>query len=44
METRSDYDGVVYTGLDEADAWKMKLVQEVKAADFDDDANKVIQT
>ncbi|MCY4004842.1 MAG: nucleotide-binding protein [Rhodospirillales bacterium] len=44
METPSDYDGVVYTRLDDVGAWKMQLVQEVKAADFDDDANKVIQT
>ena len=42
METPSDYDGVVYTRLDDAGAWKMKLVQELKAADFDVDANKVI--
>ena len=42
VETPSDYDGVVYTRLDDAGAWKMKLVQELKAADFDVDANKVI--
>ncbi|MDE0713229.1 MAG: nucleotide-binding protein [Rhodospirillales bacterium] len=44
VETPSDYDGVVYTRLDDAGAWKMKLVQELKAAGFDVDANKVIQT
>lgn len=42
VETPSDYDGVVYTKLDDAGAWKMKLVQELRAADFDVDANKVI--
>ncbi|MDE0372366.1 MAG: nucleotide-binding protein [Rhodospirillales bacterium] len=44
METPSDYDGVVFTRLDDVGAWKMQLVQEVKAADFDNDANKLIQT
>jgi len=38
----SDYGGVVYTKLDHAGAWKVKLVQESKAAGFDIDANKVI--
>lgn len=42
METPSDYDGVVYTKLDDAGAWKIKLVQELKVADFSIDANKVI--
>lgn len=42
METPSDYDGVVYTKLDDAGAWKIKLVQELKVADFNVDANKVM--
>ncbi len=42
LETPSNYDGVVYTKLDDAGAWKMKLVQELKAASFDVDANMVI--
>ena len=42
METPSDYDGVVYTKLDEADGWKMKLVRELKAAGFDIDANRAV--
>ena len=42
VETPSDYDGVVYTDLDGACGWKMKLVQELKAAGFDVDANKAI--
>ena len=44
VETPSDYDGVVFTKLDDAGAWKMKLVQELKAAGFDIDANRVVQT
>ena len=44
VETPSDYDGVVYTKLDDAGAWKMKLVQELKAAGFGVDANRVVQT
>ena len=31
-----------YTKPDDAGAWKMKLVQELQAADFGVDANKVI--
>ena len=42
VETPSDYDGVVYTKLDDAGAWKIKLIQELKAADFDVDANKAV--
>ena len=42
VETPSDYDGVVYSTLDDAGAWKMKLVQELRAADFDVDANRAI--
>lgn len=44
VETPSDYDGVVYTKLDGAGAWKMKLVQELKAAGFGVDANRVVQS
>ena len=40
VETPSDYDGVVYTELDDADGWKMKLFKELKAAGFDVDANR----
>lgn len=38
------YDRVVYTKLDDAGAWKMKLVRELKAAGFGVDANRVVQT
>ena len=41
VETPSDYDGVVYTDLDDTGGWRMKLVQELKAAEFDVDANRV---
>ena len=44
VETPSDYDGVLYTKLDEAGAWRMKLVQELKAVGFDVDANRLVQT
>lgn len=42
IEIPSDYDGVVYIPLDDGNGWRMKLVQELKAADFDVDANKAI--
>ena len=44
VETPSDYDGVVYTKLDDAGGWKMKLVRELKAAGFDVDANRAFRT
>ena len=40
VETPSDYDGVVYTELDDAGGWKTKLVQELKAAGFNIDADR----
>jgi predicted nucleotide-binding protein len=39
FEIPSDYDGVVYTQYDSGGAWKSELVRELKAADFDIDAN-----
>ena len=44
IETPSDYDGVVYVDLDEPGAWKLTLAQELKAAGFDIDANRVMQS
>ena len=44
VETPSDYDGVVYTDLDDAGGWKMKLVQELKDAGFVIDTNRMFQT
>lgn len=39
LETPSDYDGVIYTKLDDSDGWKTKLIRELKAAGYDIDAN-----
>ena len=41
VETPSDYDGVVYTKLDDAGGWKTELVDELKAAGFVIDANRM---
>jgi predicted nucleotide-binding protein len=41
VEIPSDLHGVIYTGMDAADGWKLRLVQELKAAKLDFDANKV---
>ncbi len=39
VEIPSDYDGVLYIPFDESGAWRMKLVQELKNAGFEIDAN-----
>ncbi|MCK4760790.1 MAG: nucleotide-binding protein [Candidatus Aminicenantes bacterium] len=39
VEIPSDYKGVLYINLDSEGAWRMQLVQELKAADIDVDAN-----
>ncbi len=44
VETPWDYDGVVYTDLDDAGGRKMRLVRELKAVGFIVDANRVSQT
>ena len=44
VETPSDYDGVVYTDLDDAGGWKTQLVDELKAAGFDIDANRMFES
>ena len=41
IERPSDFDGVVYISLDQAD-WRTKLGTELKAAGFDFDWNKVL--
>lgn len=41
VEMPSDLYGVIYTDLDPAEGWKMKLVKEMKAAGLVFDANKV---
>ena len=42
LETPSDYDGVVYTTLDDGGGWKTKLVGELQAAGFNVDANRLV--
>ena len=39
VEMPSDCQGVVYTDFDDAGAWQMKVIQELKAAGFNVDAN-----
>ena len=42
IEKPSDYDGVVYISLDDAGAWRLKLVGELKEAGLDVDANRAL--
>ena len=42
VEIPSDYDGVIYIPLDDADGWKMKLVKELKNAGIAVDANRAL--
>lgn len=42
LEIPSDMDGIVYIPLDQAGAWKMLLVREMKAGGVDIDANRAI--
>ena len=42
VEIPSDYDGVVYIPLDDAEGWKTKLIKELKIVGFDVDANKAL--
>lgn len=44
VEKPSDYDGVLYIPLDNADGWKMKLIKELQSAGFEVDANKAISS
>ena len=39
IEKPSDCDGILYVPLDEQDSWRLPLIQELKAAGFDIDAN-----
>ena len=41
VEIPSDLFGVVYTEMDTADRWKTRLVQELKAAKLEFDANRI---
>ena len=42
VEIPSDYAGVVYTPFDDHSGWQLKLIQELKAAGFDIDANQAL--
>jgi predicted nucleotide-binding protein len=42
VEIPSDLSGVIYTDLDATEGWKLKLVRELKAAELDFDANKIL--
>ena len=42
VEIPSDYEGVVYISLDEAEGWKMKLVKELKDAGMEVDENRAL--
>ena len=41
VEIPSDYSGVLYIDVDSSDAWKFKLIKEMKAVGFNIDANKL---
>lgn len=41
VEIPSDLYGVIYTEMDAADGWKLKLVKEMKASNLSFDANKM---
>ena len=41
VEIPSDLHGVIYTDMDVADGWKLKLVKELKAAKLEFDANRM---
>jgi predicted nucleotide-binding protein len=42
VEIPTDYQGVLYTPLDDAEAWQVKLAMELKAVGFEIDLNKLI--
>jgi len=42
IEIPSDYSGVLYIPIDNADAWKLRLIKEFKSAGLDIDANKAL--
>lgn len=42
FEFPSDYDGVVFIPFDKLEAWKYQLIKELKANNYDIDANKII--
>lgn len=42
MEQPSDISGVIYVPMDATGAWKMDIIKELKAVNFDVDANKAL--
>ena len=44
LEIPSDYDGVLYTPLEDSGGWDKRLVQELKSAGYEIDANLMFQT
>jgi predicted nucleotide-binding protein len=44
FELPSDYQGILYTAYDAAGHWMLTLVRELKAAQYDVDANKLIRS
>ena len=42
VEIPSDYDGVLYTTMDDQGAWRMDLIRELKKAGLDVDANRAL--
>lgn len=42
VEKPSDIDGVVYIRMDDPGSWKLELVRELKHANYDVDANKIV--
>ena len=42
VEVPTDYQGVLYTPLDDAGAWQFKLAKELQAIGFDIDLNKLV--
>ena len=44
VELPSDYDGVIYIPMDDANSWKFSLVKEFDAVGFKVDANKLLKT
>ena len=42
LEMLSDYYGVLYIPLNDGDGWQMRLIRELKSADYDVDANDAL--
>lgn len=42
VELPSDYQGVLYTKLDDSDSWKLELAREIKGAGIDLNLNKIV--